>query len=442
MAKNKTTIRFWLRTDRMNKDGTAPIHLVYQIQGQRKYYGIPETKVLPVNWDAESQKAIFLDKKAQAEKGIKGNSHLLLTAAEVYEINSRLDSTVTDVKSIENSFKDRRQEFTVDMVVNELKDKKGLNVRKSAHSNAVFDFIDKYIEDHKATRQPGTLTVFKSVKKHLANFQKATGNKVTFDKVDYSFFQSYQNYLITGPGLNNTTVAKQLSTIKTFLNYAKLQGFEISDKYRDFKIRREPLEVIALTNQEFENLFHLDLSGNKKLAQVRDVFCFACVTGLRYSDLQQLNWEHIKGTEIQLTVKKTREWLTIPLSAYADLILDKYRANNRPLPVISNQKMNDYLKTLCRLAEITEPIEIVRFKGSKREATVYPKCDLISVHTARKTFATLSLEKGMNAEEVMSITGHKDYKSFKRYVKVTEQRKKVVMKKAWGEILSPKLKAV
>jgi integrase len=132
-------------------------------------------------------------------------------------------------------------------------------------------------------------------------------------------------------------------------------------------------------------------------------------------------------------VKKTKELLTVPLTSYSKEILKKYTTHN-PLPMISNQKLNDYVKELCQFAGFTEPVEIVRFRGAKREAVTYPKHELIGMHTGRKTFATLSLEKGMSAEEVMSITGHRDYKSFKRYVNITEQRKKIVMSQAWGEI--------
>jgi integrase len=187
----------------------------------------------------------------------------------------------------------------------------------------------------------------------------------------------------------------------------------------------------------------MDLSENKRLAQVRDVFCFACTTGLRYSDLNQLKREHIKNDEIKLTVKKTRDFLTIPLNSYSKSILSKYEAMLKPLPVISNQNMNYAIKDLCKLAGIDEQIEIVRFRGINREAITYPKYELIGVHTGRKTFCTLSLEKGMSAEEVMSTSGHSDYRSFKRYVKITEQRKKVVMVKAWGGLKEEnKLKAV
>ena len=89
------------------------------------------------------------------------------------------------------------------------------------------------------------------------------------------------------------------------------------------------------------------------------------------------------------------------------------------------------------MAGINEPVEIVRSFGNKKIATVYPKYELICVHTGRKTFVTVSLEKGMTAEQVMAISGHTNYESFKRYINVTEQRKKIAMQKAWGEISVP-----
>jgi integrase len=86
--------------------------------------------------------------------------------------------------------------------------------------------------------------------------------------------------------------------------------------------------------------------------------------------------------------------------------------------MISNQKLNEYVKSYANSPVSLNRFEIVRFRGIRREAITYPKYELIRVHIGRKTFATLSLEKGMSAEEVMAITGHRDYKSFQRYVKV------------------------
>lgn len=429
-----STVRFVLRIDKPNKDGACPIQLIYQISGQRKYFKTKQ-RLFPQNWEPGEQKAIYLDKKA-AKKLLQGVDYDQLPSfREVDETNNTLTSIRKEISNIERRFELNKVVYSPEMVIEQL-DSQTPITKKEAPSNELFAFIDKYIEDHTATREPGSLSVYKSLKNHLQNFQKDKNKKITFDKIDYAFFIEFQAYLIGTRKLNNTTVAKQLSTIKTFLNYARMQGLTILDKYKDFKIRRETLEVIALTAQEFESLFNHDLTGNKRLDQVRDVFCFACVTGLRYSDLQQLKREHIKSDEIRLIVKKTKEPLSIPLNPYSSAILDKYKDKHKPLPIISNQKLNVYIKELCELVKINEMVEIVRFRGAERTPKTYQKHELISIHTGRKTFATLSLEKGMSAEEVMTITGHRDYKSFKRYVKITEQRKKVVMHKAWGSKLS------
>lgn len=426
------TIRFSLRSDKLTRDGKAPIELVYQVHGQRKYFRTKE-KVYPANWDPETQEAIYLDKRKARKllQDIPVNLHL--TETEIRDINRSLENVSRQVEAIEKRYELDKIPYSASMVIDDLKAAQAPVTKKEEARGLLFDFMDQYIQDHSAIREKGSLQVYRSVANHLRDFQQAKRERVTFTGIDFGFFQRFQTYLIDQKGLGNITVAKALSTLKTFLNYARRHGIEVSDGYRDFKIKRETPDVIALTNGEFQALYTLDLSKSRRLAQIRDVFCFSCVTGLRYSDLQQLRREHIKDGEIRITVKKTKELLTIPLNPYSLAILDKYKEQYRPLPIISNQKMNDYLKELCKLAGINETVEIVRFRGSKRIAKTYPKYELITVHTGRKTFATLSLERGMSAEEVMTITGHRDYKSFKRYVKITEERKKVVMLKAWGE---------
>jgi len=452
-----STIRLNLRTDKPDKKGLCTIEIIYQISGQRKYYRTDE-KLLLENWDKKNYKAIYVDKKKAKKLFPKIDCESLLSSKEIDSINSTLIGLKQQIVDIETRFKLDKILYSPQMVMDSLRENQSPITKKDVSSKQLFAFIDKYIADHQATRKRGSLSVYKALKNHLQKFQEAIKKEITFESIDYSFFQAFQSFLIDKQKLNNTTVAKQLSTVKTFINYARLQGIAVNEKYRDFRIKKENLEVIALTSEEFDALFKMDLSDNKKLDQVRDVFCFACVTGLRYSDLKQLDWVHISHDEIKLTVTKTSELLTIPLNKYSQTILEKYRARQKPLPVISNQKMNEYLngkdlrnssgevvkhfQGLCELAGINDIIEIVRFRGPNRETKKYPKYKLITVHTGRKTFATLSLEKGMSAEEVMTITGHRDYKSFKRYVNITETRKKVVMSKAWGAIQHNILKAI
>lgn len=438
------TLNFVLRTQKTLKNGKAPIYLTYSIHRVRIFNSINKYSVYPEYWDIESQRAKYIPQR-EAKKILP---HLsvseLLTETEINNINDEIEIAKVRIQDIENKFLALKKPFSSQTVIDELKaiDMVNPKTKREESTGLVFDFIDRYINENEAIREKGSLSVYKSVKNHLQAYQDTTGNKVTFDNIDYSFFQKFQTFLIQrtkknkageiSPLLNNTTIAKALSTLKTFLGYARKHGLKVNDSYRDFTIKREKLEVIALTQEEFDSLLQEDLTDNNRLRKVRDVFCFACATGLRYSDIAQLKREHISDNLIKLTIKKTKTELTIPLNSISASILENYKDLNKPLPLISNQNLNYYIKELCEKARIDQPIEIVRFYGKKREVNTYAKHDLIHFHTARKTFVTLSLEKGMSAEEVMTISGHEDYKSFSRYVKVTENRKKVVMLKAWG----------
>ena len=111
--------------------------------------------------------------------------------------------------------------------------------------------------------------------------------------------------------------------------------------------------------------------------------------------------------------------------------------------MISNQKTNDYIKELGQLAGIDTPIEIVRMRGIKKITEVFKKHELLSIHVGRKSFITLSLEKGIAIQEVMSLSGHTTFKAFRRYVDVNDSRKKTVMAEAWGKVVEKNdLKAV
>lgn len=123
------------------------------------------------------------------------------------------------------------------------------------------------------------------------------------------------------------------------------------------------------------------------------------------------------------------------MSKKAKQYIEKYDTNKSDFvfPVASSQKFNEYIKRACERAEINEIIQKVRYSGAKQVVEESPKHKLISAHTARKTFVTLSLELGMKAEEIMPITGHKDYKSFKRYVNLTEKRAKEALLNAWDK---------
>jgi integrase len=105
----------------------------------------------------------------------------------------------------------------------------------------------------------------------------------------------------------------------------------------------------------------------------------------------------------------------------AQQIINKYLTKPHFLPVITNQRTNLYLKELSKLAGINDSTTVSRYKGAKRIEFTKPKYEFITTHCARRTFVTLSLEAGVRPELVMSVTGHKSYKTFKKYIKITDK---------------------
>lgn len=138
-------------------------------------------------------------------------------------------------------------------------------------------------------------------------------------------------------------------------------------------------EVIYLSWDELKSLYDMKIES-RSLSSVRDVFCFCCFTGLRYSDVATLKKVDVHDTHISVVTEKTDEVIKIELNKYSRAILDKYKDIPLPddlaLPVISNQKMNVHLKDLAKLAGLTEPVRLAYFKGNQRYEEVKPKHDL------------------------------------------------------------------
>ena len=148
----------------------------------------------------------------------------------------------------------------------------------------------------------------------------------------------------------------------------------------------------------------------------------------------------IFGDILYTTTQKTGDRLPIDLNAQAKAILAKYKKEKYPgdlaLPVISNQKMNDYLKDLGELCEFKEPVTKTFIRGGERVTEIYPKYQLIGTHAARRTFICFALATGIPPQVVMKWTGHSDYKSMRPYIEIAEKTKADAMKKisdAWGE---------
>lgn len=452
MARDKTTLRFWLRTDRPNKDGSSPIHLVYQIQGQRKYYAVPGIKLFAINWDPSNQEVIYRDKKAAKSIDQDFDYQKLLQASEIAEINHKIKEVIKDVNDIETRFKLDKKTFSPEMVIDSLKASKQPETKRDEPGVNIVDFIDRF-RDETTDHKEGTLKEYRTLSNHLKEYEKTKKVKFTFEG-DSSVLIGFSHFLTEHQKINNITKAKLISTFKTILRHAKRlpYKFKVNSDYFEFSIKRKDsdFEVIALTEEELAAIIDLELSENRALDEARDIFVFSCTTGLRYSDLAQLRRQHIrKDNVIQMTSAKNNKKIEVPLNPISWAILKKYSEQLFPLPVtahkqalISNQKLNKHIKDIGEMAGIDTPIEIVRTYGIKDKSETFKKFELLSIHVGRKTFTTLSLAKGMALQEVMGITTHSSYKAVKRYIDVTKERKKAVMAEAWGKVNDNNLKAI
>ena len=305
--------------------------------------------------------------------------------------------------------------------------------RKST-PNAFYKAFDEFVRD--CGRQndwtDSTYEKFSAVKNHLMNFR----TELTFDFFDEKGLNDYVTYLRDVKEMRNSTIGKQLSFLKWFLRWAFKKGLHQNNAYDSYKpkLKNTQKKIIFLTWEELNKLREFEIPAAKQaLDRVRDVFLFQCFTGLRYSDVFNLRRSDIKGDHIEVTTVKTSDSLIIELNKHSKAILDKYKdvafEDDKVLPVITNQKMNDYLKELAELAGIDEPVRQTYYRGNERIDEVTPKYALLGTHAGRRTFICNALALGIPPQVVMKWTGHSDYKAMKPYIDIADDIKANAMSK-------------
>ena len=305
--------------------------------------------------------------------------------------------------------------------------------RKST-PNAFYKVFDEFVRDcgQQNDWTDSTYEKFAAVKNHLMNFRDG----LTFDFFDEKGLNDYVTYLRDVKEMRNSTIGKQLSFLKWFLRWAFKKGLHQNNAYDSYKpkLKSTQKKIIFLTWEELNKLREFEIPAAKQaLDRVRDVFLFQCFTGLRYSDVFNLRRSDIKGDHIEVTTVKTSDSLIIELNNHSKAILDKYKdvafEDDKVLPVITNQKMNDYLKELAELAGIDEPVRQTYYRGNERIDEVTPKYALLGTHAGRRTFICNALALGIPPQVVMKWTGHSDYKAMKPYIDIADDIKANAMSK-------------
>lgn len=454
------TVNFILRKDSIKADGKAILMLSYSLKGDRKRLSLEraykkDLSIHPYLFDSKQNKAIYYDKKKAKEVFKQYAPDFLfdydkdfMLKSEVDSYNFKIDEIISHVRKAEQYWKLSNEQYSSKDVIDRVKQiLKGIT-KEISSQNSIYlvSYIKRELTSQLEITNKGTIKNKTTMLNHVANFEKEKNYRTELKNVDRKYIMQFFNWLVE-KGQINSTANTQIVKLKSFLNQAQKDGLEVNNTYKNFTVKNDDLEVIALDFKEFQLIRDLDLStqkyyefkqlrdatkiGYKSLERVRDIFLFGCYTGLRFSDLMELKEENIKDDYIILSIKKTKQKQEIPLLKQALQIINKYRSPLSILPKISNQKFNQYIKLVCELANINEQIEIVRYKGANPIKKVKKKHELISAHTSRKTFITVSLELGMATEEVMHVSGHTSYKSFKRYVNITKERAKKVMESLW-----------
>lgn len=367
-------------------------------------------------------------KETQRCKAGTTHSKKKITASEINKEIQRLETLASDVfKSYEvlghiPSIEEYRVTF------NQSNGKEDMSYTSVSFFNLFDDFVKERGAKNDWTK--ATYAKFASVKNHLLRFNES----IKFDDWTEERLTDYVNFLRDKQEMRNSTIDNQLDFLRWFLRWGIEKGYSKNNAFEYFKPKLKTTEkkVIFLAWDELMHLKEFDIPETKNyLDRVRDVFLFQCFTGLRYSDVFNLKRSDIKEDCIEITTVKTADSLKIELNKYSRPILDKYKnvhfENNKALPVISNQKMNDYIKELGKLAQLNEPIRETYYKGNERIDEVFPKYALLSTHAGRRTFVCNALALGIPAPTIMAWTGHSDYKTMQPYIGVADKSKQEAM---------------
>jgi integrase len=346
-----------------------------------------------------------------------------------FELTGYLDYIEQSIKALNIKAKMEAQELTPEAI--------RTLFRSSTHKESettvqgFYESYREYLEVKQGKLSKGFLYKMGTLMKLIQDFEKCYSYTITFESIDLNFYERFTSYLTNDRNQLDSTSNKYLALLKGFMNWSfKLKKHtNLTYKDSDFKSTPVESELIALTLDELMSLYRLELVQGSRLYKVRELFCFQCFTGLRFSEVVSLDEGNVRGDELYFREHKTKSLRVKALNQPAMEIL---RRNGFSFQGISNQKLNKYLKELGQLAGITAPVQVVKYRGSQRIELVKPKFEFITTHVARASFITISLQLNVPAEVVKRDTGHASDASFRRYVRFADSYSNTVIRNAWS----------
>ena len=273
----------------------------------------------------------------------------------------------------------------------------------------------------------GTLKEYRTVFKGLEDFEKHKGTKLILREMDGKFLDQFEVFLSRKKntndgdkeGLLNDTIHKYISTLKVFLKWCNDNDYLVHpDVFKTQKTnfkKKAYNEIIALSESEIQKLMNHDLSDRPSLERVRDLFCLLCYTGQRFEDLINFDPKDIKNNAWDFISVKVKKRVIVPFEGYIAPAKDILERIGYSVPKISNQKFNEYIKTVGKLAGMDEIIKITRYSGKQKLVIEKRKYDFLSSHVGRRSMVTNLLSRNVPITLVQKLTAHSDIRTLMKY---------------------------
>ena len=388
MSKSTFKILFYVRKNQVNKDGKASIMTRLSVNGEVSQFS-SKLDIEPELWDVRLGKVAGSSLKSR-------------------KVNDLLDDIRTSLKNHYHEIETHEAYVTAEKVRNAF-------LGYSTKQRTLLELFKNHNEDARKligiSKTEATLSKYDRACRRMEEFLQAKHkmSDIALKEINYKFVTDFETYLRTVSKCNENTTAKFMQTFRMIIIVAKNNGWLFNDPFSNYKIRLKRVDRGYLTDLEIQKVMEKKFVSNR-LEQVRDVFIFSCFTGLSYIDVKQLTANNIctsfDGKQWIMTHRqKTDTPVNVPLLNIPLTILKKYEGKlpkGQLLPVLSNQKLNSYLKEIADLCDIHKNV---------------------TFHLARHTFATTTtLSKGVPIETVSKMLGHTNIKTTQIYARITNDK--------------------
>jgi site-specific recombinase XerD len=384
--------------------------LLFFTRKPKNYQDGPLTIYLRITVDGAA-KELSTKRKCEASLWSQKAGRAIGNRESVKELNRFLDVMEQSVYRAKRRLIDNDRELTVELLKDALlgdDEKKIMILDVFRHHNAQLKALEGI--DYASN----TIDRYNTTITHVSSFLKwkYAVDDLEIKKLDHEFISDFCFWFKSVQKCNHNSTMRYLSTFKKIVLICVKNKWLMSDPFANFKFTSKIVERLALTECDLANLKKKDFC-NDRLSNVRDIFMFSCYTGLSYADVQKLKRSDInKGIENALWIytnrQKTGTSSRIPLLEEAIEIIDKYKDHPKCqnsgllLPILSNQKMNSYLKEIADTCKIDK---------------------ILTFHIARYTFATtITLNYGVPIETVSKMLGHTNLKQTQHYAKLNDRR--------------------